>query len=88
MKFVCMFTDPGGNPQAFSLEADSKEQALDGLLGKCADHIEWADGVDKTTSSLWPSFIVYEDLTFDRLAKGPDPKRKDLGDVAMILEEE
>ena len=85
MKFVIIFTEPGGSPQAFSLEAETKEQALDGLLEKCADQIEWADGVEKSTHSLWPSFIIYEDLTFDRLVKGPDPKKKTDSDVALIF---
>lgn len=85
MKFVIIFTEPGGSPQAFSLEADSREEALDGLLEKCADQIEWAEGVEKSTHSLWPFFIIYEDMTFDLLVKGPDPKKKIDSDVALIF---
>lgn len=88
MKFVLVFSDPGGSLMATTFEANDKTAAMDGLLDRCVSQIEWAEGVNKTAASIWPHFLIYEDLTFDRIGKGPDPKRKDLGDVAMVLQRE
>jgi len=84
MKFVCTFREPGGALVTFQFEAESKLDALNGLLQRCEERVNINPGAYVERLIVWPEVLVYEDMTFDTLGRGPSGDKRINGDVAVI----
>jgi hypothetical protein len=83
MQFVCVFTEPGGSNKSFTFDAENKDGALVGLMQKCKDEVTISPDAKIDKLFVWPSILVYEDMTFDYLVVCNDSD----GEVVKFLSE-